>query len=170
MSRCTGPSLWVLLMQLCLRLVVFCLHQYCGHDLALSWKFWSYSRKSNFVWAQCSGRLALWSLCRLWYMARHGWARTAGFGSASNFILWIAHLFSQGRAGRGNYSSKTPVSCLVTEQPWSTVVLVYLYNLAQLHPRLLRNTVFEFSEVALILLGWDLHDYGSYFLIWSSQF
>lgn len=33
------------------------------------------------------------------------------------------------------------------------MVLVWLYNSAQFHPRLPRNTMFKFSEVALILLG-----------------
>lgn len=105
--------------------------------------------------------LALWSLSWLWHMATCGWAWAAGSGCRSNLILWIACLFSQSRAGGGNYSSKNPTSCLVTEQPRSAVVLVQLYNLAQFHPRLRSNRAFKFSKVALILLGLDLHDYDS---------
>lgn len=68
-------------------------------------------------------------------------------------LQWIVSLLSQSRAGGGSYSSKNRTCCLVAEQPGSAMVLVWLYNLAQFHPRLPRNTMFKFSEVALILLG-----------------
>lgn len=124
-----------------------------GHDLALSSGATAGEGKSGVMWAQCHGMLALWALGRPWRAARRGWAWAAGFGSGSDLILWIVCLLSQSRAGGGNYSSKNATSCLFAEQPRSTVVLAWLYNLAWFHPRLLRNAVFKFSAVALILLG-----------------
>lgn len=105
MSSCIGPSLWVLFKP-----------QIGGFLPAPMFWPWSCSELEVLELQQEEQFCLL-----LWHMARHGWGQAAEFGSGSNLILWIAYLFSQ---GRGNYSSKNPISCLVTEQPWSTVILV----------------------------------------------